>query len=307
MNRNAATLMEALVAIFVMAIGLLTLLTLFPLGAISMAQAIQDDRAAGAAANAIAMATARNLRQDPVVQGYPDDYFKHPPWAPPLRKGSSYPLYVDPFGVSLKSQTVGDQMPGIPRRTVSWIKDLHNMQAKNKAMMQWFTLLDDMKFLDKGKNKGQPTKDPLNDTVDRGGRYSWAYLLRRPNAADPAVVDATVVIYAGRLFQLPLKEAVYRPVVFDPDSTLVKVMWDSTAQEKPPIRKGGWILDASMPPDSASEPHGYFYRVVGVVDVGSNCVHLELEKKPQRFTDKGVLIVMENVIEVFEKGSGWQP
>ena len=52
MNRRGATLMEVLVAIFIMAIGMMALLVLFPIGALSMAQAIQDERCGQAAANA---------------------------------------------------------------------------------------------------------------------------------------------------------------------------------------------------------------------------------------------------------------
>src|SRR3954447_9298845 len=55
-RRQGATLVEVLVAIFVMGLGLIALLTLFPLGAIRMAQAIQDDRCATAVANADAIA-----------------------------------------------------------------------------------------------------------------------------------------------------------------------------------------------------------------------------------------------------------
>jgi hypothetical protein len=51
-------LIEVLVAIFVMGVGLLALLTLFPLGALEMAQAIKDDRTATVAANAAALGVA---------------------------------------------------------------------------------------------------------------------------------------------------------------------------------------------------------------------------------------------------------
>jgi prepilin-type N-terminal cleavage/methylation domain-containing protein len=54
-RRAGVTLLEVLVAIFVMGIGLLALLTLFPLGAISMAGAIQDDRAAHIAQDAMSL------------------------------------------------------------------------------------------------------------------------------------------------------------------------------------------------------------------------------------------------------------
>ena len=51
-RRAGITLLEVLAAIFVMGVGLLALLVLFPLGALSMAQAIKDDRAASVANDA---------------------------------------------------------------------------------------------------------------------------------------------------------------------------------------------------------------------------------------------------------------
>jgi hypothetical protein len=56
--RPGVTLLEVLVAIFFTGIGLLALLTLFPLGALSLAQAIQDDRADAVVAGADAMTAA---------------------------------------------------------------------------------------------------------------------------------------------------------------------------------------------------------------------------------------------------------
>jgi hypothetical protein len=53
MNRRpGTTLTEVLIAIFIVAIGLMSLLTLFPLGLLQMGQAIKDDRCAQAAASA---------------------------------------------------------------------------------------------------------------------------------------------------------------------------------------------------------------------------------------------------------------
>src|SRR3954452_14522484 len=54
--RRAVTLTEVLIAIFLMGIGLMAILSLFPLGAAQMAQAIQDQRAAEAATTAAAYA-----------------------------------------------------------------------------------------------------------------------------------------------------------------------------------------------------------------------------------------------------------
>src|SRR6266851_9037588 len=66
-KHSGATLTEVLVAIFVMAIGLLALLTLFPLGALSMAQAIKDARTAHSAKNAFAIAEGQNIHNDPFI------------------------------------------------------------------------------------------------------------------------------------------------------------------------------------------------------------------------------------------------
>src|SRR5207244_3446638 len=107
MIRQGTTLIEVLVAIFVMGIGLIALLTLFPLGALRMDQAIQDDRCAHAATNADAMATFKNIRNDPLVRTPPwfqnqnIDVFKDGVLGrlPADPYGPSYPVFVDPIGV----------------------------------------------------------------------------------------------------------------------------------------------------------------------------------------------------------------
>ena len=63
-RRTGVTLTEVLVSIFIMAIGLLALLTLFPLGALRMAQAIQDTNCAQVAVNAQAASVIKNLRNN---------------------------------------------------------------------------------------------------------------------------------------------------------------------------------------------------------------------------------------------------
>jgi hypothetical protein len=57
-TQAAAALLEVLVALFVLGIGLLALLTVFPLGALAMAKAIQDDRTATFANDAVAFGQA---------------------------------------------------------------------------------------------------------------------------------------------------------------------------------------------------------------------------------------------------------
>src|SRR5436305_5645794 len=105
-TRKGATLVEVLVAIFIMGIGLLSLLVLFPLGALTMAEAIQNDRAAHLAANAASVARLKEVRDkyDPnpdtsVGATYADpDNGNNPGVTDP-----SNPIYIDPIGFSLNT------------------------------------------------------------------------------------------------------------------------------------------------------------------------------------------------------------
>src|SRR5262245_45461526 len=101
MQRKGITLVEVLVAIFVMGIGCLAILAMFPLGALSMSRSIRDDRVGQAAANAKAAAIARDIR----VNGTPLPFFTNPnpvtnaPTHLDAGPGDpSYPVYVDPIG-----------------------------------------------------------------------------------------------------------------------------------------------------------------------------------------------------------------
>ena len=57
-GRRGYTLLEVLAAIFIMGVGLLAILTLFPVGALELARAIQDDRATAVAQRAVALSQA---------------------------------------------------------------------------------------------------------------------------------------------------------------------------------------------------------------------------------------------------------
>jgi hypothetical protein len=362
--RPAATLTEVLVAIFIMGIGLLALLSLFPLGALSMAQAIKDDRTAHAAKNAFAVAELFNIHNDPYV--YPQAAYQYPQNAlisdgyvnplpgvmPPLADPTkpSYPVYVDPYAFSFLGlnalqplgQTVGNTGGiGISRRSPALATNLGSMvfPISNQPTVRWFTLLDDVSnFQDNAAPVLAPLPLPpvapfIQPTVQRANRYSWAYMLRRPKSGDPTVVDVSVVVYSGRSLSIlgetaystgvdPATLAPTQGVRFDPSLKYVDVSFP--VGQAPPVRRGSWILDATVvvptnPPQP--DPHGFFYRVVEVTDLGTvaagtNAFRLELQTSPKAASfvvqggnviPYGVLIVMENVVEVFDKGQGWKP
>jgi Tfp pilus assembly protein PilV len=316
-SRPGITLTEVLVAIFVMALGMLSLLALFPLGALTMAQAIKDSRSAHAAANATAIANALKIRFDSRVT----PSFTNSPGgtlpnlatnAPANYIGPSYPVVVDTYtAASGTSSSLPDAStgvtPGLPRVTITSPSNASNGLTTAAEVLRWFSLLDDITFTDVGmpdlNNGGNVTRD---------NRYSWFYVLRRPLYSNASVVDVTVVVCSGRPLNSIVGEHAWSGVSFDPTSNSVTLSYTG---DKPPIRPGSWIMDATLSTAANNpEPYGFFYRVVGVADTGAGTMTLELQTNPRPYTTTasptahtGTLVFMENVVEVFEKGSGWQP
>jgi prepilin-type N-terminal cleavage/methylation domain-containing protein len=295
MNRRpGVTLIEVLVAIFVVALGLLALLTLFPLGALSMAQAIKDDRIALTASNAVATLKIMDVNGDTTIQNKMGINGATP-------DGPSNAVLFDPIGavnyVGNANQWVGNVNNGIPRVTITSFPGLNQAAF----IHGWFTSLDDMTFTSDGQQMGVPADDQgqpaatSGGAVQRDGRYSWAALLRRPMYGQPAT-EVSIVVYNGRSTNLnavnfaPAGETAL--TLAGPANAGTNVV---TVTSAPDLRPGAWILDATPAPG-----HGYFYRVTGVTPNGNN-TDLELET-PLRITIPAQVIQMDYVAEVIEKG-----
>jgi len=319
MQRKGATLVEVLVAIFVMGIGLMSLLVLFPLGALTMAEAIQNDRAATLAANAAAIGRFKQVRTDfdpnvgtgtgetvdTIYDGLPIDTVAGQP-------GNT--VYVDPIGYYLNggsgdaAKRVGTTQ--IQRRRVKYATN------QNEALRR-FSLLDDLTFA----ANGTPAQTGGGNTnIEREGRYTWAFMCRRKKAQDPtSECDLSVVVYYQRLMQSgeattangvatsraagePTYQAAFDSstprVVFTRPASLANPP-DSTAPWPPPVKKGSYILDGSDP----RKDHGLFYRVLKVGDNDGDTMWVELQNKPRVGIGSGRAVVMENVIDVFERGT----
>src|ERR1700677_1655369 len=142
-HRPGITLIEVLTAIFIMAIGLLALLVLFPVGALSMARGGGRHRAAAAAANAASLAIAFNVRDDPTATGGPPNYGNFPV---PSGGTVGSTIYVDPFYASQRP-TVGHPPTTLPRFGVSYAST-----AAPATLSNYFTFQDEIVFA----NTGQP-------------------------------------------------------------------------------------------------------------------------------------------------------
>jgi prepilin-type N-terminal cleavage/methylation domain-containing protein len=301
-RRQGATLIEVLVAIFIMGIGLLCLLTLFPLGVLRMAKAIQDDRAGQAARAAAAIA---ELRLPPTLQPLRNDpdviaalLTSNGQGLPPNPEGRSYPVLVDPigflsaFGTPTFNQVAGavdEQLaagappkivPLLPRlapRFVSAPPPAAGTTSVREAY-KWFTLLDDV-VLDAGADSspavlGTP-KQLIPGVIERDTRFSWAFLLQRPRSADPSVVEVSVIVYNSRplnlnVGNLSLPESKYHQ--YDNPNKLSEVVYDASRN----VVRVRWEYFGSLQPQVRAgdwildvsyvrgEKHAFFYRVAGV-------------------------------------------
>lgn len=301
-ERKAATLIEVLVAIFIMAIGLLALLVLFPLGALRMSQAIQDERSANAVATADAVAQIYNLRRDALLFT-PTDAFVNPVPGninipPAAADEPGYPVLIDPPGfytagaIANQRDWVGGSIGLIPRRNASFVAGLALPQLQRQAAVRWFSQLDALTYDDNGIAK--PVVPGTPPQIERDIRYTWGFLCRRPRSSD-TLTDMTVVVYNGRPLTLSAGADLYETVYgiggiagtearFDPSTNVITVVHGGTL---PNLRAGDWVLDATPfinyleptkkpPVRTARVRHAFFYRVVGVTE-RAGAVDLEVQ------------------------------
>ncbi len=350
-RRAGTTLIEVLVAIFVMGIGLLAILAMFPLGAMKMADGIRDDRIGHCVANARAIASARNLRTD----GTLDNCMNNPTGtvtnqavyqtAPP--EGPSWAVYCDPVGFNTyatgaagsNTQTwvAGRTTDGIARRSVGFVQNAPAIPTGTNTslaqrMLVSCALLDDITF---GVD-GLPAQAVAGSTiVDRGGSYSWAWLLRRPKAGNKTICNVTVVVYTQRSLSMGVKlagkEAAFQGSFPQGPGVpgTIRLTWTPGAVP-PQVKEGGWVFDMTPGPRSGgiwTPGNANFHRVVSVSDtqtqvvggVTQNYLDLELATPIQwpaawntavagdAYRGNGPLIaVLDGVTEVIDTGAGWR-
>jgi len=333
-HRPGVTLVEVLVAIFIMAIAMLALLALFPLGALSMAQALKDDRCATCAVNAEAIGVALDVRHDTLVAGAFTNPFNLPTYNLTTATGYTGPSFgviVDPFMyLQDPTHTVGpfagppatSVTPGVPRRSISFSQVAMTRVAAAGSPMtateaaRWCSMLDGVTWV-RGDNVGANGVADTSPTggvnIVRDGRYTWAWLLRRPLWYSDAVTDMSVIIYSGRPTITVTGEPTFPVVAGGALGTNSVTIDYSTTGVKPSIRNGGWILDVTpttyTPPGGTPVQvvYGYPYRVVNATDTSATQVTLELQAAIRSPNNVRAITVLEFAVEIIDRGSFVQP
>jgi hypothetical protein len=301
-RRNALSLIEVLTAIFIMGLGVISILTLFPLGAMRMAQAFRDERSALAAANADQFMrtywrqyVVETSSPDPLVLALDNPGGGLPPSNP---HEPSYPVFVDPMGYvarnGLPNQNwIGDSpnLSRIPRRTVQLV-------GSNPSACLALCSLKDGVYFDEGGNP-----------IDRELRYNYLWVIQRPINANRTTAHLTVVVFDRRapMYAPPRSEQVFHGVNWTPGDQAVVIPGVNSNQLE--IRSGDWIVDGTIydPTSTAlGRPgirHARFYRVTAIADV-PNGVQIDLQSPILPPSDNGgpyigTLIVLRGISGVF--------
>ena len=120
--------------------------------------------------------------------------------------------------------------------------------------------------------------------LERGGRYSSAWLIQRPRNDVPAEVNIQVLVFAGRsTTDTPSAETKY-PALASPGQKeiLIDLSVPGGGVQPRPVAQGRWIAFSMLippTPNTLERPYPTldFYRVVGVNDDNPNTLIVELE------------------------------
>jgi Tfp pilus assembly protein PilV len=312
-HRHGLTLTEALVAMFIAALGMIALMTLFPLGALQMGQALKDHRCTETAVNAEALMRLEWLDHSGVN---PTTSIAYLTALDSVATGPSNPVFVDPIGI--KSGAGATAFGGAFTRVVSATSATSDTSPRsdilviNNGHIRACSLLDDFTFDNAssagevvGKNSfaaGSP------GTVERAGRYNWLAVLQRPSNSIKTLCDLTILVFDGRSpgYTPPNAESSFSvtPTV---GATSVSI---NTGGASVQVAKGRWIGLWTSGGTRAARFLS-FYRVVAVDDSVANTLTLELQAPikgghTHQVTSPDVapttnVLVFSGLAEVFER------
>ena len=299
--RKGLSLVEVLTAIFITGLGIISILTLFPLGAMRMAQAFRDERSALAAYNAEQF--FRSYWKKHVVEAAPLDRFiwealdQPAAGMPPcLPHEPSYPVVVDPMGFLARGGLPNQNWFGdpptptrIPRRNLQVVGN------NPTAALSLCSLRDGIVADDNG--------NPL----EREFRYNFLWVVQRPRNADRFHANLTIVVFDRRAHMYaPLGSEQVFTVLFEPRKSHVEI--PRVFRNQLEVRAGDWALDGTIhAPGGNGRPgirHARFYRIAAITDTPDGA-RLALETPISIPSDniiapyQGTLVLLRGVSGVF--------
>lgn len=311
-RRSGVTLVEVLAATAILAIGLLSIMALFPIGAVSMARAINQNRAADHAQNSDALfrlywkrawldptgggrRTLAQARQAEPMMVFLDT---SPTGLtiPATSSQPSFPVLVDPIGYRTQLQngaayrTYVAGNSNLPVRTILAATAVPDNAYPLRPTLRNTTLQDDLTYDENGE-----ATDLGSGQLQRVGRYNVAWLIQRPKNNVPEEVSLTILVFAGRSPTDTPSSELYFPAVASAYGPQLEpkprsVVMSLNGQSRPPVLKGKWVAFSTTIQPVGGVPYTSldFYRIAAVTDIDDNTLSLELEQ-PLRSYDVATL------------------
>lgn len=282
--RKGLTLLEVLITIFVMAIGFLSVLTLFPLAARKLARSIDSDRATLMAANATTAARILGYR-DMAQTACDVELSSFPPGAPGRLRPSTV-VHVDPVGAAggALAQTGFSRLPSAP--------------LPLNSFREWLVSQDEMRF----ESTGLPEQG-----FRRAERYSCSYLYRRQQLNDPNSLECVVLVYAGRPIEFGNSTDTLLNVVSGSAGSSDLTVADPGPGPGGPDRalvRSSWIMDLSPDGGNPSRPRWKkFYQVQSIQGTGVVGTPMTLTLDRAIDQDISVAVWVDFLFDWFDRGT----
>ena len=282
--RKGLTLLEVLITIFVMAIGFLSVLTLFPLAARKVARGIDSDRATLMAGNAATSASILGFNN--MAQLFANSELSQLPPQDPRRLQPSSVVHVDPAGLFSGSGTFQGSylMPS-------------NQNQLPANWREWVVSQDELRF----ESNGLPEQG-----FRRGERYSASYLFRRRQLNDPDSLECLIFVYTGRPIEFGNNAFIPLNLINDPTNqsgiTVTEPGTNGTPGPVGPDRflgRTSWIMDLST--DGAKPRWKKFYQVQTAELSGVNQLTLTFDRAPEAPITNAVWV--DFLFDWFDRGT----
>ena len=286
-RRSGLTLLEVLITIFVMAIGLLSVLTLFPLAAKKIMRSIDCDRATLMAANGANASWLLNMRTKGQLPNLFNTMIATRTAAGTDSSLPSDVIHYDPVGANGGANS-GNRTPGNMHVAGSEIPLFGAGSGQNRNLL---ISMDEIQFEPDGS---------VASFFRRGERYSCSYLFRRTKLNDPDSLETLIIVYVGRPLDFgnqvefalqPAGGALPLGTVGDDKITVLN---PSNPNPDRVLRRGSWIMDTGN--------WKRFYTVQSVETNTDGSLKLTLDRAIEGNINSCVWI--DYMMDWFDRGTG---
>lgn len=284
MNRKGITLLEVLMAIFIMGIGMVSVFAIFPVAALMMGQAIEKYQI-----NEVVNNTQSNFDTDVLdfIKNKPDLICNSSGVQISTISGSFFSSTINsalPQYLFLDQAAAINGRPSLANVMVACVKGASSPLLPLEINERYFTSNFDIELDESGR---------AVSPVASVGRYSVSFLLeKKPPLDNPLPSRRYMLVYKGRsqtFADFPW-EAVTTNVASAPNLI-------NPTPGALDYKKQGWIMTFNSVTGNRS-----FHQITAVNPNGSGGI--ELEVKPKLGTDANNVYLLSDVVRVIDMGAG---